>query len=148
MKIFRVPTVEKPIFQTTLDVRINDINYGNHLGHDSFISLLHEARIQFLKKMGYINELNIEGLGMLITNIYVNYTNESFYSDKITINIEIGETTKTTIQLIYQASLEEANKKIANALTTMTFYNYQTSKVAKIPQKFLSNIGLINTSAI
>ena len=27
-------------------VRITDINYGNHLGNDAFVSILHEARMQ------------------------------------------------------------------------------------------------------
>ena len=49
---FKIPSIQKIAFTTTLDVRISDINYGNHLGHDSLISLLHEARMRFLKQTG------------------------------------------------------------------------------------------------
>jgi acyl-CoA thioester hydrolase len=142
MQNFKIPSITKIIFHTILEVRISDINYGNHLGHDSFISLLHEARVRFLKELGYTDELNINGLGMLITNLVVNYVNEAFYPDKITINIEIGDVTRTSLQLIYQAVILENNQEIAKALTTMTFYDYQKSKVAKIPQQFLTSIGL------
>lgn len=142
MQSFKVPTITKAIFNTILEVRISDVNYGNHLGHDAVVSLFHEARMRFLRKFGYENELNIDGVGMLITNLIVNYVNESFYSDKLTINIEIGEMTRTSLQLLYQAVIEENNKEIARALTTMTFYDYQKSKVAKIPQQFLSSIEL------
>ncbi len=143
MLVFKIPDVTKAAFSTILEVRIDDINYGNHLGHDSIVSLLHEARVRFLKEIGY-TELNIEGLGILVTNLVVNYLNEAFYSDKITINIEIGDVTRTSLQLIYQAMIQEKNKEIAKALTTITFYNYQKSKVAKIPQQFFSSIGLCN----
>lgn len=141
MLTFKIPDVAKSIFSATLEVRIDDINYGNHLGHDSFISLLHEARVRFLKEMGY-TELNVAGTGILVTNLVVNYLNEAFYSDTITIDIGIGDITRTRLQLIYQAMLQEQNKIIAKALTTITFFDYQKSKVAKIPQQFLSSIGL------
>ena len=37
-------------FQTTIPIRITDVNYGGHVGNDSILSILHEIRIQFLKK--------------------------------------------------------------------------------------------------
>ena len=35
-------------FISTQTVRIADINYGNHLGHDRLVSLLHQARVEAL----------------------------------------------------------------------------------------------------
>jgi hypothetical protein len=32
-------------FRTTLTVRVTDLNYGNHLGNDALLGLLHEARV-------------------------------------------------------------------------------------------------------
>ena len=138
---FKIPEVKKVTFHTILEVRISDINYGNHLGHDSLISLLHEARIRFLKSMGF-TELNIDGIGILITNLAVNYINEAFYADKIIIKIETGEITRTSIQLIYQIVNIDTQKEIARASTAMTFYDYKKSKVSKIPQNFLSSFGV------
>src|SRR5689334_1804727 len=102
MLTFKIPTPEKIIFNTMLEVRIYDINYGNHLGHDSLVSMLHETRVRFLKHLGY-SELNIDGLGLLMTNLIVNYTGEAFLSDVISIKIGITNTTKTTIEITYQA---------------------------------------------
>jgi 4-hydroxybenzoyl-CoA thioesterase len=107
------------------------------------VSFFHEARVRFLKKFGY-TELNVEGVGMLVTNLLVNYLTESFYADNITLNIAIGENTRTSLQLIYQAIIQGSDREIARAVTTMTFYDYQKKKVAKIPQNFLSIIGLNN----
>ena len=47
-------------FETDIKVRISDINYGGHLGNDSVMSLIHEARLRFLEKYGY-TELNVCG---------------------------------------------------------------------------------------
>ena len=34
------------IHRHPLTVRVTDMNYGRHLGHDALVSLLHEARMQ------------------------------------------------------------------------------------------------------
>lgn len=143
MSDFKVPTIKKVIFTTVLDVRIYDINYGNHLGHDSLISLLHEARMRLLKKYGY-TELNIQGLGILVTNLVINYLGEAFHSDKLVINIGIHDISRTSVDLTYQIQLENQNKEVAKALTTITFYDYQKQKVAKIPSEFLTILEIEN----
>ena len=54
---------ENKIFTTNIEVRITDINYGNHVGNDAFIRLIHEARVQWLTAEDY-TELNIEGASL------------------------------------------------------------------------------------
>jgi acyl-CoA thioester hydrolase len=49
---------EHTIFTTDIAVRITDINYGNHLGNDALVSILQEARMQWLTSNNY-TELNI-----------------------------------------------------------------------------------------
>lgn len=136
---FKITDFTKFIFKTDMEVRINDINYGNHLGHDSLISFFHEARVRFLKKHEY-TELDIDGLGILVTNLAVNYINEAFYSNVITIKIAINEIKRSSIDLIYQAIITETSKEIARAMTTITFYDYKKAKVSRIPPTFLSSI--------
>jgi len=41
--------IDIPSLQLTeihIPVRITDINYGNHVGNDAFVSIIHEARMQ------------------------------------------------------------------------------------------------------
>ena len=140
MQNFKINSIIKNIFHTQLEVRVSDINYGNHLGHDSLVSLLHEARMRFIKSLGYADELNIDGLRMLVTHLVVNYKSEAFCSDILSINIGIGEITKTSFQFIYQVNLQENKKEIATALTAMIFYDDIKSRVARISEQFLKNI--------
>ena|SRR3990167_2197972 len=139
MSQFKVPKIEHILFSTAMDIKISDINYGNHLGHDALISLIHEARVRFLKHHGF-TELNINGVGILITTLLVNYIGEAFYADELIINIGIGETTRISTELLYEIYRKNTSEQIARALTTLTFFDYSKRKVAKIPQEFLSSI--------
>jgi len=134
---YKIPPLDSSLFSTTLDVRIYDINYGNHLGHDSLISLLHEARIRLLKNFDY-TEANIQGFGVLVTNLIVNYLQQAFYADKLIINIGAENISRTSLDLIYQVIHAETNKEIARALTTITFYDYKNAKITRIPAEFLT----------
>src|SRR6185437_3898512 len=134
-----IPLINKPIFSTSLQVRVYDLNYGNHLGHDSLVSLIHEARVQFFKRYGF-TELDIDGIGILITSLVVNYKAEAFYGDNIQIEIGINEISKTGIDFLYSLKLQNPCREIARAMTTVTFFDYKKSKIARIPNSFLEAI--------
>ena len=59
-------------FQTEIPVRITDINYGNHLGNDAILSMMHEVRVQFLQNLGY-SELEMEGAGLIMSDTAIIY---------------------------------------------------------------------------
>ena len=50
-------------FSCQIPVRITDINYGGHVGNDTVLSIIHEARMQFFKSMGY-TEMDFGGDGL------------------------------------------------------------------------------------
>lgn len=135
MNKMKLPPITKPIFTSSLSVRIYDLNYGNHLGNDSLLSLVHEARVRFFKKINF-TELNI-----LITNLVVNYKAEAFYGDEIQIAIELGAISKTRFDLHYELKLKDAKKEIAKVLTTCTCFDYKNSKVVKVHQTFLDSVN-------
>ncbi len=53
MERIKIQLPEKFSFSTTIKIRITDLNYGGHVGNDVFLSLIHEARQQFLIAHGY-----------------------------------------------------------------------------------------------
>lgn len=140
MQKIKLPHIPDPIFRTNLQVRIYDINYGNHLGNDSLISLAHEARVRFLKHFGF-TELDIDGVGILVTTLFVNYQAEAFYDDSIDIIIGIGEISRTKLDVHYDFKFANSNKIVAKVLTTITFYDYNISKVSPIPKPLLDIIN-------
>jgi acyl-CoA thioesterase FadM len=62
-------------FSTTIGVRINDLNYGNHLGNDALLSIIHEARVRFLNSLGY-TEIDVEGVGILMADSVIIYKSQ------------------------------------------------------------------------
>jgi acyl-CoA thioester hydrolase len=126
----------------TIPVRITDINYGNHLGNDAFVAIVHEARVQWLQQHGY-TELNIEGTGLILADLAVEFKAESFYGDNIEIIITTGEISKVSFELYYQLFAQRNNTKIVLALakTGMVSYDYGAKKVIAIPQKLRSILG-------
>lgn len=118
-----------------IPVRITDINYGNHVGNDSLVSIIHEARVQFLHHHGF-KELNIENaVGLIMSGLMIEFKNECFYKDIIDVKIASSDITRVSFQLFYQLSTERNNDKmiIANAKTTMVCFDYKIKKVAAIP---------------
>jgi acyl-CoA thioester hydrolase len=140
MTKIKLPSITNPIFTTNLSVRIYDLNYGNHLGNDSLLSLIHEARVRFFKQM-HFTELDIDGVGILITNLVVHYKAEAFYGGEIQINIGLGEISKTGVDLHYELQLKNKEKNLARALTTCTFFDYKNSKVTRVPPVFLQALN-------
>ena len=119
-----------------IPIRISDINYGSHVGNDAFVSIIHEARMQWLNQYGY-TELKIEGIGLIMSDLAIEFKNESFYGDTVEVKIGASEITRVGFELYYQLFAIRNTESIllANAKTGMVCYDYDAKKVAAIPEK-------------
>jgi acyl-CoA thioesterase FadM len=137
MARIKIEVPEQTIATFYIPVRITDINYGNHVGNDAFISIVHEARMQWLMKYGY-TELNIEGIGLIMSDLAIEFKNESFYGDVVEVKIGAGELSRVGFELYYQLSAKRNNENVllANAKTGMLCYDYTSKKVIPVPEKF------------
>src|SRR5689334_12687680 len=88
-------------FQTTIPVRITDINYGGHMGNDSILSLIHEARMQFLANFNF-SELNLAGVGIIMADVGIEFKNEAFYGDTIIASVGTKQVSKFSFDLFYK----------------------------------------------
>ncbi|MDB5262334.1 MAG: hypothetical protein JWQ14_1615 [Adhaeribacter sp.] len=118
-------------FATTVTVRITDINYGGHLGNDALLSLLHEARVQFLQYHGY-TELNVAGKSLIMADVAIEYKGESFRGDVLTIQMAAHDFTKYGFDMVYRVT-NQLQKLIAVAKTGMICFDYTTRKVVSLP---------------
>lgn len=121
-----------------IPVRITDINYGDHVGNDSLVAIIHEARMQLLQLHGF-TELDIEGVGLIMSDLFVEFKNESFYNDIIDVKIGSSNISKVSFELYYQLTALRNDKEIiiANAKTTMVCYDYGLKKVAALPNNLI-----------
>ncbi|HRG86523.1 MAG TPA: thioesterase family protein [Chitinophagales bacterium] len=133
MSRIQVNFPEKHIFSTEIKVRITDLNYGGHLGNDSMLALLHEARVRYLKHFGY-SEMDVEGTGIIMADVAIQFKTEAFYAERLTIAIAVGDFSRVSFDIYYKVS--SGNREVAIAKTGIVFFNYVKKKVAAVPEKF------------
>jgi acyl-CoA thioester hydrolase len=123
-------------FSTDLDVRVADINYGNHLGNDRMVTLLHEARLRYLNSHDF-GEFNIGGMGIMVTDIVVAFSSESFFGDMLTFSVGVTDFNKYGCDVIYRVENRAQGKKVAEAKTGIVFFDYDERKIARVPKIFM-----------
>ncbi|HLG31434.1 MAG TPA: thioesterase family protein [Ignavibacteriaceae bacterium] len=135
MPRIKIEIPEKFLFKTEISVRISDINYGGHLGNDSLLSIIHEARVRFLKHLGY-SEKEVEGIGIIMNDAAIQYKAESFYGDELLIEVGVIDFSKIGCDIVYRITNSDNKKEIALAKTGIVFFDYENKKVAPLPEKF------------
>ena len=131
------------LFTTNIDVRITDINYGKHVGNDAFVSLIHEARVKWLKHFSYTELQIATNIGLIMSMLCINFKSESFYGDSITVNLFVGDISKAGFELYYQLKTvrDDIEIELAVAKTEMVCYNYTAKKVETIPTSFTKTLA-------
>ena len=124
------------LFEVLLPIRICDLNYGNHLGVDGLLTLIHEARFQFFRSLNF-TETEIVGTYISVMDTVLSYQGESFYGDSLHIRIGIGERGKCQCDLYYEVT---SKRPIAHLKTTLVFRSHETNRPCAIPEQFLEKI--------
>jgi len=126
------------IYETAVEV--TDINYGNHLGNDALVGIIHRARVHFLHRLGASeNDLGDGKTGILLADLIVNNKEESFLFDKLSVENSIGEVRSKGFRMFHKITAEKG-RIIALAEAGFVAFNYQKRKVARIPESFASKI--------
>jgi acyl-CoA thioester hydrolase len=132
---------EKFAFETSLPVRVSDLNYGNHVGNDSVLTLMQEARTLYYRSMGFESEVKLEGaIGQIVSDAAVVYKAESFLGDILRIEIAVGDIHKYGFDLYYRLTKDEGRKEVARGKTGIVCFDYDKRKIAAIPESLLAKI--------
>jgi acyl-CoA thioester hydrolase len=130
MSRIRLQLPENFSFSTTIIIRITDLNYGGHVGNDTVLSLIHEARVQYLRAFGY-GEMNFEGAGMIMIDAGIEFRSELFYGDEIKAFVTATEFSRAGFNFYYK--LMKDDTIVAVAKTGMVCYDYEKKKVVSVP---------------
>lgn len=139
MARIKIDIPEKVIGTFIIPIRIGDINYGNHVGNDAFVSIIHEVRVQWLKQYDY-TELKVEGIGLIMSDLALEFKSESFYGDVVEVRLGAGDISRVGFDLYYQLFAKRNNEYVllGHAKTGMVCYNYDAKKVTAIPEKLVA----------
>ena len=142
MARIRIDLPEHFAFKTSLPIRITDLNYGGHVGNDKVLSLIHEARVQFLTQLGY-SEFAFAGAGLIMADAGIEFKNELFYGETVIISVACTNYKKVSFDIFYKLEKVSGNEtaakniRVANAKTTMACYDYANKKIISIPEEAL-----------
>jgi len=141
MARIKIELPEKFSFETIIPIRITDLNYGNHVGNDTILSVLHEARVQYLKHCK-LEELDFGGVGLIMSDAAVEFKNEIYYGEKIIASVTVSDVSKFSFDVYYKLEKENNEKRILVALakTGMVCYDYSAKKVAAVPKEARDNL--------
>jgi len=129
---------DKFLFSTFIPLRITDVNYGGHVGNDSILSLIHEARIQFLKEFG-LTEMEFGGVSLIMSDVAIEFKNEIFYEDRLNAFITITDINRVGFDMVYKLVKTNSEKEVlvAIAKTGMVCFDYAKKKIAAVPQQVI-----------
>lgn len=138
MARIKIDLPEKFYFTTFIDIRITDINYGGHVGNDAILSLIHEARVQYLRHFGY-SEMDFAGAGLIMADAGIEFRNELFYGERLTVSVTSAGFSKVSFDIYYKLeksaadSLSDEKIVVAAAKTGMVCFDYSRKKVTAVP---------------
>ena len=125
-------------FSTKMTIRISDLNYGGHVGNDTILSIIQEARQQYLQTKGY-QELNINGNGLIMVDALIEYKKELNYADDILVSVTAIDFDKMGFDFYYKIELIQNDEFIlaTKAKTGMLLYDYSNKKKVSITEELI-----------
>lgn len=133
MARIKIPMPEKFVFSTEIPVRIGDINRGNHLGHDSFLVIIEEARARCLQSLGY-SETGGEGVGFIMADLAIMYLGQGYYWQTLKVDIAAADFAARGFDLVYKVTNAETGLELARAKTGFVSYDYRQQRAVPVPQ--------------
>ena len=125
-------------YSTPMSVRVTDINAANHLGNDSMISMISEARACFLFDFG------LQANDIIVTDLATTYRAEAHARDQLLFEVGVMDFNKYGGDIIFRITRPRDRKLIAMAKSGFVFFNYKTSQVVAMPEEFRGKFDRVN----
>jgi acyl-CoA thioesterase FadM len=142
MNRIKIQLPEQFSFTTQMQIRVTDLNYGGHVGNDTILSLLQEARQQFLQSRGYA-ELSVESFGLIMADAMIEYKKELNHKDAIEIALVATDFDKLGFDIYYRITvLQNSEAHLAvRAKTGMMLYDYSAKKKVSLTENIIQQLS-------
>ena len=122
-------------FSTSITLYQSHLNYGGHLDNALLLTLVSEARVRFFKSLGY-TELDIEGVGILVSDAALQYRSEAFHGEVMVIRLGAADLGRKGFDMVWSMNEQSTQREVARGKTGIVFFDYATRKVAPMPDTF------------
>ncbi|MFP4049469.1 MAG: acyl-CoA thioesterase [Desulfovermiculus sp.] len=141
MSRVQVNLPQNHVFTTEIPLRIDDINFGGHMGNDAVLTLAQEARTRFFNHFGF-EERDIDGNGILIADAAIVFKAQAYYGDILRVDLGITDIGRKGCDITYLFTNRESESEVVRAKTGIVFFDYGKQQVVRIPPIFLQRLGL------
>lgn len=125
------------VFAAEYIVTIGDINYGGHLGNDRSLLIFHDARLRFLKSLGFSEKDIGEGKSVIMVEANVRFLKEIFVHDRLETRVWLTETEGPRLPFQYEVKRKGDGKTVLTGSTLLLSFDYGTRKIVRVPSIFL-----------
>jgi len=136
----KVSMPEEFLFSMEYPVRFSDLDYARHLNSVAMVHILHEARLQLLASLG-LTEANIFGLGMVVTDMAIDYRSESFAKDVLLIEVGVLRFNKYGCDICFRITNAALDRVVCNAKQGVVFFDFDKHKIAAVPPALKALVG-------
>lgn len=119
------------VYETTLEVRVSDLNYGNHFANQQFLAFAQEARIRFFAQFGF-TELDFGGVSLIQADAAITFRGEGHLGDIVHIALALEQTGGSSFNVFYTFTNQTKNKPMAEIRTALVCYDYLIGKPAAL----------------
>jgi acyl-CoA thioesterase FadM len=130
-------------YATQLTVRVTDINGANHLGNDSMISMISEARARFMFDFGLEQALE-QDIGTIVTDLATTYRTEAHARDQLLFEAGVMDFNTYGGDITFRITRPRDQALVAMAKSGFVFFNYKTRKVVPMPEAFYRKFERVN----
>jgi acyl-CoA thioesterase FadM len=137
----------------SFEVRVGDINYGNHMGNDKSLLVFHDARLQFLESLGF-SEKNIGGPGLIMRDAHVSFRKEVYLHDVLTVDVGLENVSNSAFEMVYTVKrIKNSQQSAVNSRQSMdeevvftgrtglVAFDYEKRRPVRLPKEFLEKIA-------
>ena len=140
MPLAKIDAKFKRLFACKLQVRVADLNYGNHVGNDRILSYFHEARVLWLTHHN-LSEQNVGGCGLIMAGAKVEYLRQAHLHQLLSLTLGGRDVGKARFTLVYKITDDNTQQTIALGETHMACFDYPHQKPVRAPQALITALG-------
>jgi acyl-CoA thioesterase FadM len=123
------------LYTTEVMVRVSDLNYADHLSHVAILDLIQEARQRFLKEHGF-TELDVGGVGLIVTDAVVVYRSEAHHGDVLAVDLALADLQRKSLDTLYRLTSRATGEEVARAKVGFVYFDYDKRCVVEAPARF------------
>ena len=127
-------------YATEIPLMVDHINSGNHLGNDSLITLINEARARYTRHCGLLEYDRQTGLMMVNADLAMVYHSEGRYGEVMVIEVAASDFHRCGYDLVYRVADKASGRAIASAKTAHILIDAESGKTLPEPAGYFDSL--------